>query len=41
MITKGSFVEIFIFLLESTSISGVLRVRKNANESILLNSHII
>jgi|GEM_PF-2758939 hypothetical protein len=41
MITKGSFVEIFIFLLESTSISGVLRDRKNANESILLNSHII
>ena len=41
MITKVSFVEIFIFLLESISISGVLRGCKNANESILLNSHII
>ena len=35
MITKGSFVEILIFLLESISISGVKRECKNANESIL------
>ena len=41
MITKGSFVEIFIFLLESISISGVTIDCKNANESMLLNSHII